>query len=480
VEGLDLEFILRTGALLTGLFIILGFWQRSIDRRHRKKLMAEIRDADSRGTRKAIAQFPQIDPYLCIGCSSCIRACPENEVIGLVDGVAHVIHGSRCIGHARCEDACPVGAIKVGLGDISLRPDIPILSETMETSTPGLFIAGELSGMALLRIAIGHGEKVVAHIAEKMKSEDVKPTSEVLDLLIVGSGPAGIAASLKAKECEMNTLTVSQDDIGGTVRHYPRRKLTLTQPATLPLYGKMKKYEYLKEELIEMWEDAYKRFKFDFKPGVKLISLQKNDGDIFETETSAGVFKSRFVVLALGRRGTPRKLGVPGEDNEKVLYRLIDAASYQGQHLLVVGGGDSAIEAATGLADQPGNMVTLSYRKANFFRLKTRNEDRIREYGENGKVQVIFSSSAVNVEPDSVIISLTNDEQSLDGEYEEDGKRLLKLKNDYVLVFAGGIPPFPLLKKMGIAFGGDAPEKGSDVAAIPTKDNELVSQDNKS
>ena len=422
----------------------LARWQRRIDGQEALRVIEEIREAESTGSARAHAQHPQIDPIACIGCASCIAACPETGVIGLVDGIARVIQGSRCIGHARCEAECPVGAIRVGLGDISGRSDIPILGENLETSVPGVFIAGELGGIALIRHAIDQGRRAADGAAARARALPVP--AELLDLLIVGSGPAGISASLRAKELGLRFRTIDRDELGGTVRKYPRRKLTLVQTVELPLHGKIRGREYAKEELIELWEQVIGEHRLPIASGIALLG-GRSEGDTVVAETSAGEIRARSLILALGRRGTPRPLGVPGEELEKAQYRLVDAATYRDARILVVGGGDSAIEAATALADQPGNQVTLSYRKDAFFRLKARNAERLAEYRAEKRVRVVLRSEVERIEPERVILEL----------HTAGVERRVQVANDYVFIFAGGDPPFPLLHRFGISFGASAP-----------------------
>lgn len=431
---------------LVSLLVLIGLWQRRIHRQHRRRVIDEIRDSRKRGTNKAIAQHPQVDPWACIGCASCIKACPENGVLELVDGVAQVVHGSRCVGHGRCAEVCPVGALTVGLGDISDRADIPILSENYESLVPGLYVAGELGGVALIRNAIAQGTRAVEDIASKLPAGRDR---SIPDVLIVGAGPSGFAASLKAIELGLEYRTIDQEDVGGTVTKYPRRKLVMTQPVDLPLHGRLERSEFIKEELIELFQGIIRKHGLRVESRVKLLSVGKADG-VFEAKTSAGPIRARTVVLCLGRRGTPRKLGVPGEESEKVQYRLIDAATYQGKEILVVGGGDSAIEAATGLANQPGNRVTLSYRKADFFRLKPRNEERIAEYIREGRIRALFSSQVREIRDGSVVLTTREEPPGVERQEE--------IPNDYIFIFAGGEPPFPILRGAGITFGADAPD----------------------
>ncbi|APF18981.1 NAD(P)-binding domain-containing protein [Caldithrix abyssi] len=398
-----------------------------------KALKAEAQEL---GADQPIAQFPQINQLECIGCGSCVDACPEGGVLGIVMGKATIINGLKCVGHGMCAEACPVGAIVIGLGDISKRDDIPFTDEHFQTNIPGLYVVGELGGLALIRNAIKQGNVAVEHIAKTLKKQD--EDDQLLDVLIVGAGPAGLSAGLTAVKYNLNYLVVDRQGAGGTILHYPRKKLVMTRPVEIPLYGVLDKPEYTKEELLEIWEDAQKKFNLKIKSGLKLENVVQENGH-FKVITNLESFKARTVVLALGRRGTPRKLNVPGEEQGKVMYRLLDAEAYQNDKILIVGGGDSAIEAAIGLAHQKGNIITISYRKDKFFRIKKRNAERIEKLIEENKVFVIYKSTVKEIKEKSVILNTERGE--------------VEIENDYVFIFAGGEPPFALLKKIGIQFG---------------------------
>jgi len=427
--------------------------------RYNQQLAEKIDDAQKQGSNQALTQHPQIDRNRCLGCGSCVRACPEKGVLALVEGRSGLVHASHCVGHGCCEQACPVGTLTVGLGDVSSRSDIPILSEGRETSVPGVFIAGELSGVGLIRHAITQGTQVIETIADRLRAQNTNlATVDLLDVLIIGCGPAGIAAALRAHELGLSHVIVDQDGIGGTVRKYPRNKLTLTQPVDLPIYGRMNRTQYTKEELIELWEGVVHEVGIEVQSGVKFTDLdQCHDGSL-SAITSAGTFHCRNFVLALGRRGTPRRLGVPGEASERVLYQLTDAADYTYQDLLVVGGGDSAIEAALALAAQPGNRVTLSYRRHAFFRIKPRNRTRIESLQSDSNIMIILNSQVKKIESNQVWLTLKTE----DGERVEDKV----VPAEYVFVFAGGEPPYPLLKRIGVRFGG--PSDSGDTATVKT------------
>jgi thioredoxin reductase len=371
-----------------------------------------------------------------------VDACPEGDVLGVVGGTATVVNGLRCVGHGRCEIACPVGAIEVGLGDLKSRQDMPLLDRWQETTVPGLFIVGELGGLALVKNAIGQATRVIDRISQMAPGLRRAGNDGTCDVLIVGSGPAGLAAAAAARERGLSSAVLEQaENLGGTIFHYPRRKLVLVQAVDIPIYGRLKEAEYEKEELLRVLQDLCRRGRLDVRFHERAAGLER-EGKLLGVRSTSGVTRARFVVLALGRRGTPRKLGVPGEELPKVMYQLIDAESYQGQRVLIVGGGDSAVEAALGLARQPGNRVTLSYRREKLVRIKKKNEDRISALLTQGRVEAIFSS-----EVDEILLGAVRLKTSA-------GTRTVP--NDYVFVFAGGDPPFALLKQMGVRFGGEA------------------------
>ncbi|MGB5106814.1 MAG: NAD(P)-binding domain-containing protein [Candidatus Zixiibacteriota bacterium] len=415
--------------------VIVGIYFRKflVERR----LAAERKDeARALGIDRPRSQFPFINPALCIGCGTCTMVCPEGDVIGIVHGAATIINGERCVGHGACERECPVGAIKVGLGDVRHRPDIPVLTPAMETTVPGIFIAGELSGISLIRNAVQHGKLVIEAIAAR------KPAAgQQYQVLIVGAGPAGITAALRAQELGLQYLLIDQDDLGGTIRHYPRNKLVMTQPIEFPLFGPLKNDEYSKEFLIDLWNQLRVKIAKSFHPNEKLIGVTTQPGG-FLVSTNKASYTCANLLLAIGRRGTPRQLNVSGEELPKVMYQLVDAQSYTGRDVLVVGGGDSAIEAAVGLARQANNRVTISYRRDAFYRVKKKNETAVKKMMSNGMIKVVFDSQVQRINSDSVLLTTKVGD--------------VTLVNDYVFVFAGGDPPYEWLKGMGIKFGGEA------------------------
>ena len=411
------------------LVIAVPYWRKVV--RRAKATRKAYEKSTKAGLTDPVTLHPRIDVLGCIGCGSCVRVCPE-DVLGIVDGKAAIINGVRCIGHALCVDACPVGAITLQFGTPRRGMEIPYYDDSHQTNIDGLYIIGELGGIGLVKNALDQGVKAIEHIASRPRNESAAP----YDVAIVGAGPAGIGAALGAKQHGLRHIVLEQDDIGGSILHYPRQKLVLTSPVELPLYGKLKVREISKEELLETILSLIERFRLNIKAHCKVEMISK-DSDVFHLQSGNEQYSASYVILALGRRGSPRKLSVPGETLPKVYYRLIEAETYVQKRLLVVGGGDSAVEAAVGLARQKGTTVTLSYRREEFVRLKEKNEERIREMIKAGTVNAMFGSQVVEIRTDSILIK---DKDNV----------IQTLPNDFVFVFAGGELPAEFLSKIGV------------------------------
>ena len=411
--------------------------------RKQKKIAAKAREAAEKGklfSEGPKSQHPHIDANYCIGCAACTMVCPEGDVLAMLGGKAVIVNGYKCIGHSLCAEVCPVGAITMVMASPSMGADMPYLTPEFETSIKNLFIVGELGGLALIKNAVNQGRDCIDTIVRRRASlGGTRPVSGIYDVLIVGAGPAGISASLRAIENKLNYVTLDEGEVGGTVAKYPRQKLVMTSPVEFPMHGKFKKTELSKEELIAFWKRVCERADFRVRQGEKVEDVRKRQDGIFTVSTPNGQYLARCVVLALGKSGSPRKLGSKGEELPKVMYRLIEADHYVNKKILVVGGGDSAVEAALGLAHQVGNQVTLSYRKESFTRIKERNTQRIQESVRKGKVKVIFNSNPVEFRKDSVVLNVSGKTQ--------------EIPNDYVWIFAGGEPPTAFLKKIGVGFG---------------------------
>ena len=412
--------------------LIMAFYirrQRRVNASHTEQLQESIES----GLTEPPTLHPVVDLARCMGSGACVKACPEHA-LGVVNGKAVLINAAHCIGHGACRAACPVEAIKLVFGTETRGVDIPNIAPNFETNVPGIFIAGELGGMGLVRKAAEQGRQAM----ESIRKNQAEGGTADFDVFIVGCGPAGISAGLSAIEQKVRYKIIEQEDsLGGTVYHYPRQKIVMTAPVELALIGKTKFNEVRKETLLEFWLEVVRKTGLQIAFQERMEGIEKA-GAAFLVKTNKGSYSAKSVLLTMGRRGTPRKLDVPGEESSKVIYRLIDPQQFKGQSVLVVGGGDSALEAAIALSEQEGTQVTLSYRAAAFSRVKQKNRLLLEQQQQAGRLRVLLNSRVQHIH-----------DVAVDIDYEG---QVRPLRNDVVIVCAGGLLPKPLLEKIGIRF----------------------------
>lgn len=415
--------------VLFGTIVLIWTLQSRFQKKRDKINIQKLQATVAEGLTEPVSLHPVIDTDICIGSGACVAACPEGDVLGMIKGKSALINPTHCIGHGACQAACPVNAITLVFGTERRGVDIPFVRPTFETNVPGIFIAGELGGMGLIRNAVEQGRQAIEAIRK------LKPNGTPLDVVIVGAGPAGFSASLASLQHKLRYVTIEQETLGGRVAHFPRGKIVMTQPAKLPLVGQMKFREIGKDSLLEFMRDVEKKTGVRIRYNERMEDIQRTNGG-FVVKSSRGTYETRTVLLAVGRGGTPRKLEVAGEDLPKVVYRLIDPEQYRRQRVLVVGGGDAAMEAACSIAAEPGTTVALSYRGEAFSRAKEKNRQKVKEAEAKGGLRVLLNSSVKEIKPGGVIL-------------ERQGERI-ELPNDAVIVCAGGVLPTEFLKKIGV------------------------------
>jgi len=432
MEEVLLEQILVYGGIIIICAITMYFhlWKKKVTS---KETIKKVAIAKEEGLYEPVSLYPHIDLNTCIGSAACVAECPEKDILGIVDGIATVINTSNCIGHGACFHACPVEAISLRIGTETRGVDLPHVNQNFETNTKGIYIAGELGGMGLIKNSVEQGQQAIESIVKSKK----RSKENVIDVIIVGAGPAGISATLAAKKHGLSSITLEQDSLGGTVYTFPRAKIVMTSPMDLPLYGKVKLFLTSKNELLSLWKKVISEHQLKIFEKTKVDSIIPSENDTFKIITNTGdEYISNNVLLATGRRGTPRKLNIPGEESQKVAYRLLEPEQIAGKKIIVVGGGDSAIESALLLKDE--NEVVLSYRKDKFARLKPKNKEKILEATNDNSVDIIYNSNLVSLENESALIKTDVD------------NAIKQIENDLVYIFAGGELPTAFLQKAGV------------------------------
>ena len=424
-------FLNSTIALYGSAMALIWAGYLAAGRRREKHNISIKAAAIEAGLTEPMSLHPVVNTLTCLGCGACTKACPEGDILGLIGGKSELIEPTNCIGHGACATSCPTGSITLVFGTATRGVDLPQMGPDFQTNVPGIFVAGELGGMGLIRNAVEQGRQAV----DAIKNRGSTGVAGQLDLVIIGAGPAGLAAALAAKQHNLSYVVIEQDDLGGTVFKYPRGKIVMTAPVELPIVGSVNFRETNKETLLEFWRKVESSQQLNMRYGTHVDRIER-DASGFVVHSSHGAQRCNSVLMAIGRRGTPKKLGVEGEDRSKVVYQFIDAEQYRGRHVLIVGGGDSALEAAGSIAEQPGTTVTLSYRGEAFSRARQKNRERVSRLAQKGRLQVLMSSNVLRITRDSADIA-------------REGK-CITLRNDAMIICAGGVLPTEFLKQTGI------------------------------
>jgi thioredoxin reductase (NADPH) len=381
---------------------------------------------------------PVINASLCIGCGSCVDACPEEGALALVSGKAILANPDRCKAHGACVPVCPTSAVTLKTGNSSRQTlRVPAMNANLETNIPRLYIAGELGGMGLIKTSINEGRLVAEHIRARLATEPPNGAGGSYDVTVIGAGPAGLSASLTFHEQGIRYLALEQAEIASTIRQYPRKKFLMEEPVEMPLYGRLYIKDSSKESLLEVWEAIVANTGVEIHTNEKVEAIVRNPANQhFRIRTAHGEYETKYVVLAIGKRGTPRQLGVPGEEMAKVVYRLIEAESYDGNDVAVVGGGDSALEAAFALAKGGRNRVTLIHRGAEFPRVRERNRTRLAEAESAGLIRVLRDARIQSILSESIFVETPAGTE--------------EIPNQFVFVLIGGESPEVFLQKIGV------------------------------
>ena len=435
------------GGALAGA-LVLGAATSALERRRRKAAETPARAPLAPAT---VKKLPVINPSTCLGCYACVDACPF-DVLTIDKYVAQVARPEECCGVVLCEQVCPNGSLTVAEGAPIL--DQPGTHESLESKdVPGLFLAGDLTGLPLIKNAINQGVRAVDAIAESLpkrggsaSSSTSSSTSSHHDLLIIGAGPAGISAALRAKEKGLSAIILEQATVAASIKSFPRDKIVHDPPLNLPVEGELWLERATKEELVAQWTRIVRARAIDVREGHKVVNITKT-GEHFAVATeragdassTTDTFTAPRVILAIGRRGTPRKLDAVVEADDRVAYSFADARSFEGKKVMVVGLGDSAMEAAIALARQPHTTVTIVYRGKTFARGKAKNIRQVEDLVAQKKLKLLFETRPIRVTATATVIEGTGTHRS---------RRTIP--TDAVLVLIGGEPSWDLLQRAGI------------------------------
>ncbi len=276
----------------------------------------------------------------------------------------------------------------------------PSFDKNFQSNVKGLYVIGDIAGAPVIKLAMEQGYNVIEHIATL--SDSRAEEEGIYDILVVGSGASGLNAALQAGERELSCIILEKEKVASTIENFPEGKWVYAEPDEIPPKGKLWLDGATKEDLLERWHKIIDNNNLDVRLDHGVESIVKDGKNFTVTTHSGSIFKARRVILSIGQRGNPRKLGVPGEDREEVYHRLYSPKHYNNEDIIVVGGGNSAVEAALVLSEQ--NRVVLSYRKDAFERLFKDNRRKLDEAIRLGKIKLVLNSNVTEFGNDSATL----------------------------------------------------------------------------
>lgn len=417
---------------------------------------------------------PVVITERCIGCHACVDACPH-DVLAIVNGVATPVAREQCMEDTSCQVECPVNpkaCIVVNTTKQIAPRKAPARDSRFMTNVPGCYIVGDVSGTPLIKNAANEGADVIRHVAEELRNGVPSEPKAELDVAIIGVGPAGLSAAITARQSALRYVAVEQDRVLATIEAYPANKYVFFKPETMESRGaiEVEGAGRQREEILESWKGVM------LSSGVRVNELEScksvrraEDGDYFLIETervaakAQATYRARRVVLALGNRGSPMRLKVPGEDlkvtvggrvEDKVKYKLTDPEDHRGRRVVVVGAGNSAVEAVVDLVarrqgdrisyrpDGEINEVTLVIRSDMKNDLKFLNKQQVYDCIDEGKVRVFFGTTVKEIREGEVVLMNART-------FEE----VATVPNDFVFAMIGGDRPTKFLESIGIKIG---------------------------